>query len=84
MLTHGVDGAEIERRRRAIGLSRERLGAAAGGIASATVVRIERGLVKSHPSTIAALLAALEGAERQQGQGSKEVEAGADATAIQG
>ena len=63
MVTH-TDGATIEQRRLAAGLSRERLGAAAGGVASATIVRVERGLVNPHPRTLAALLAALDEAER--------------------
>ena len=58
-----VEGQEVEQRRRAAGLSRERLGAAAGGVVSATIVRIERGAVKPHPRTLAALLAALDEAE---------------------
>jgi transcriptional regulator with XRE-family HTH domain len=50
----------VESRRRAAGLSRERLGAAAGGISSATVRRIERGLVTPHPATVSALARALD------------------------
>lgn len=57
MITH--DGSSLERRRLALGLSREALGAAAGGIASATVQRIERGTVRPHPSTLSAIIAAL-------------------------
>lgn len=42
------------------GLSREALGALAGGISSATVARIERGIVDPHRSTKSALATALE------------------------
>jgi predicted transcriptional regulator len=59
MITHAPDGSSLERRRLALGLSREALGAAAGGIASATVQRIERGHVRPHPSTLSAIIAAL-------------------------
>jgi predicted transcriptional regulator len=59
MITHGVDGNTLKRWREACGLSRERLGAAAGGISSATVKRIEQGTVRPHASTVAALTAAL-------------------------
>jgi transcriptional regulator with XRE-family HTH domain len=55
----------LEVRRRAAGLSRERLGAAAGAISSATIKRIERGLVRPHPSTRVALAAALRCDERE-------------------
>jgi transcriptional regulator with XRE-family HTH domain len=50
---------ELERRRRAAGLSRERLGQAAGAISSATIRRIELGLATPHPSTRYALASAL-------------------------
>ncbi len=53
------DPRPLEQRRLALGYSRERLGAAAGGISSATVKRVERGLVKPHPATRAALARAL-------------------------
>jgi predicted transcriptional regulator len=59
MVTHAHDGATLERWRRSLGMSREALGAAVGGIASATVKRVERGEVKPHPSTLAALVGAL-------------------------
>lgn len=59
MMPRRVDGSALKRRRLEAGFSRERLGAAAGGIASATVVRVERGEVSPHPSTVAALAAAL-------------------------
>jgi DNA-binding XRE family transcriptional regulator len=49
----------LEQRRLALGYSRERLGAAAGGISSATVRRIERALVSPHPTTRRALARAL-------------------------
>jgi transcriptional regulator with XRE-family HTH domain len=50
---------DLLRRRLALGYSRERLGAAAGGISSATVKRVERGLVSPHPATLTALAQAL-------------------------
>ncbi len=53
-------GARVLERRHALGLSREALGAAAGGVSSATVYRIELGRVRPHPSTVRALLTALE------------------------
>jgi DNA-binding XRE family transcriptional regulator len=60
MTVHDEDGIGLlQRRRLALGLSRERLGAAAGGISSATVRRVERGLVSPHPATVAALARAL-------------------------
>jgi predicted transcriptional regulator len=52
----------IESRRQGLGLSREALGAAAGGVSSSTIRRIERGVVQPHPSTIAALIQALDAA----------------------
>ncbi len=54
-----ADLLPLERRRLALGLSRERLGAAAGGLGSATVRRVERGLVRPHPATLSALARAL-------------------------
>jgi transcriptional regulator with XRE-family HTH domain len=45
--------------RKARGLSRERLGAAAGGVSAATIRRTERGETRPHPRTLAALAAAL-------------------------
>jgi Helix-turn-helix len=69
MLGRPHDGPALERWRRALGLSREALGAAAGGIASATVRRVERSEVKPHPSTLAALVAALNQATREQRPG---------------
>ena len=60
MISRAADrAAGLERRRLALGYSRERLGAAAGGISSATVRRVERGLVRPHPATRAALARAL-------------------------
>jgi predicted transcriptional regulator len=58
-LCRAPDGPALERWRLSLGLSRERLGAAAGGISSATVRRIEREQVRPQPSTIAAILRAL-------------------------
>lgn len=59
MIGQRPDGPELERWRKSLGLSREALGAAAGGIASATVKRVERGEVKPQPSTLSALVGAL-------------------------
>jgi transcriptional regulator with XRE-family HTH domain len=59
MMREGDGVGLLQRRRQALGLSRERLGAAAGGISSATVRRVERGLVSPHPATVAALARAL-------------------------
>jgi len=53
----------IEARRQSLGLSREALGAAAGGVSSSTIRRIERGVVQPHPSTLAALAYALDAAQ---------------------
>jgi predicted transcriptional regulator len=53
----------IAERRNALGLSREALGQAAGGISSSTIRRIENGAVNPHPSTTTALYAALNAAE---------------------
>jgi ribosome-binding protein aMBF1 (putative translation factor) len=58
-------GGSIERRRMALGISRERLGAAAGGVARGTVERVERSQVKPHPRTVAALTQALDRAEQE-------------------
>jgi predicted transcriptional regulator len=66
MMTQPCDGAALEKWRRSLGMSREALGAAAGGIASATVKRVERGEVRPHPSTIAALVTALDRATNAQ------------------
>jgi transcriptional regulator with XRE-family HTH domain len=63
MLSRAVDGTVLERRRLALGLSRERLAAAAGDFSAATIKRVERGEVKPQPSTLAAILAALNRAE---------------------
>lgn len=52
-------GIALRARRDALALSRERLGARAGGISSATIARIERGAVTPHPATVAALAMAL-------------------------
>ncbi len=57
-------GAEIKARRLALKLSREALGAAAGGVSSSTVRRVEFATVHPHPSTIAALKQALDAADR--------------------
>lgn len=59
-----VNGSALEQRRLALGLSREALGARAGGIASATVRRLEKCEVRPHPSTVVAILAASDEAER--------------------
>jgi predicted transcriptional regulator len=66
MVTPAILGTALERRRLKLGLSREALGASAGGISAATIKRAERELVKPHPSTLAALTAALERAEVQR------------------
>jgi transcriptional regulator with XRE-family HTH domain len=58
MLSPREDGP-LKRRRTALGLSREALGGLAGGISSSTIRRIERDEVSPHPSTLAALAAAL-------------------------
>jgi hypothetical protein len=51
--------AFISERRRALGLSREVLGARAGGLASTTIWRAEHGSVQTKPETAALILAAL-------------------------
>ena len=53
-------GDVLAERRQALGLSREALGAAAGGVSSSTIRRIEHGRVRPHPSTVGALVAALD------------------------
>ena len=63
MKTQRSDGPAIKARRQSLGLSREALGAAAGGVSSSTVRRIERCEVQPHPSTVAALKGALDTAE---------------------
>ena len=78
MMVHSVDGTELEQRRLALGLSREALGAAAGGISSATVKRVERGEVRPQPSTLSAITAALERAE------SRTITSGNDETPVTG
>jgi len=65
MLIRRPDGAALESRRLSLGLSREALGAAAGGLASATIRRVERGEVTPHPSTLAAMRAALRAASSE-------------------
>jgi len=59
MISRTPDGAALKQWRLSVGLSREALGAAAGGISSATVRRIEHAEVRPHPSTVVALLNAL-------------------------
>jgi transcriptional regulator with XRE-family HTH domain len=60
MISHDAEDLKpLEQRRLALGYSRERLGAAAGGISSATVKRVERGRVRPHPATRVALARAL-------------------------
>ena len=59
MIAHGPVGEALKARRLALGLSRERLGARADGISSATITRIERGTVTPHPATVTALARAL-------------------------
>jgi transcriptional regulator with XRE-family HTH domain len=61
MMNQAADGImqPLQVRRLTLGLSRERLGAAAGGISQNTVYRIEHGLVNPHPATRAALARAL-------------------------
>jgi DNA-binding XRE family transcriptional regulator len=49
----------LEQRRLVAGYSRNRLGVAAGGVSSATIRRVERGLVRPHPITRVALAGAL-------------------------
>jgi transcriptional regulator with XRE-family HTH domain len=60
MIGRAADGLPLlEQRRLQLGYSRERLGAAAGGVTAGTIYRIERGQVTPHPSTLAALARAL-------------------------
>jgi transcriptional regulator with XRE-family HTH domain len=56
-------GTALRARREALKLSREALGAAAGGVSSSTIRRVELGTVRPHPSTISALAQALEAAD---------------------
>ena len=65
MTPHAAVGTTVRARRQALGLSREALGAAAGGVSSSTIRRIERGTVTPHPSTLAALTHALTAAAAQ-------------------
>ena len=65
-LTSNRIAAAIAERRRALGLSREALGQAAGGVSSSTVRRIENNSVNPHPSTATALCAALDAAEQEE------------------
>jgi transcriptional regulator with XRE-family HTH domain len=60
MMNHEAAGAAIKARRELLGLSREALGAAAGGVSCSTIRRVEREEVRSHPSTLAALTRALD------------------------
>lgn len=60
MVGSAQDVQALEVRRHALGLSREALGAAAGGVSANTIRRIERGVVRPHRSTVAALIAALD------------------------
>jgi transcriptional regulator with XRE-family HTH domain len=69
IVTRTHDGPALERWRKSLGMSREALGAAAGGIASATVKRVERSEGRPHPSTVAALVAALDRATNEQRPG---------------
>jgi DNA-binding XRE family transcriptional regulator len=60
MIEHKEDvRVSLEGRRLALGYSRERLGAAAGGLSAATVFRVERGMVAPRPATRVALARAL-------------------------
>jgi transcriptional regulator with XRE-family HTH domain len=58
MVAQTPDGS-LEQRRRARGLSREALGALAGGVSSSTIFRIERGQVTPNRATLALLAGAL-------------------------
>jgi predicted transcriptional regulator len=53
------NGQALRRWRESLGLSREALGAAAGGVSCSTIVRVEAGEVKPHPATLSALIRAL-------------------------
>jgi transcriptional regulator with XRE-family HTH domain len=55
----GAVGSPLRERREALELSREALGAAAGGISSTTIWRLENGTVRPHRSTLAAIARAL-------------------------
>lgn len=60
LMEHHVSvGSTLRERREALDLSREALGAAAGGISSTTIWRLENGTVRPHRSTVAALARAL-------------------------
>jgi predicted transcriptional regulator len=59
MTPHTSVGPGLRARRESLGLSREALGAAAGGISSATIARAEAGTVKPHRATMTALARAL-------------------------
>jgi hypothetical protein len=54
-MTVKPDGAAVEARRLELGLSREGLGFAAGGVCSSTIRRIERNIGTPNRSTSAAL-----------------------------
>lgn len=55
MKAQSAVGSAIQAARQSLGLSREALGAAAGGVSSSTIRRVEHGVVTPHPSTLAAL-----------------------------
>jgi transcriptional regulator with XRE-family HTH domain len=55
MLSEQSVGQALRLLRQLRGLTRQELGARAGGVAISTVARIERGEVEPHPSTLAAL-----------------------------
>ena len=60
MTAHVADKSPLRERREKLGLSREALGAAAGGVSSATIQRIEGRKVRPQRSTLAALANALD------------------------
>jgi predicted transcriptional regulator len=69
-------------RRKALGLSRERL-AAAAGVSGQTVARIEAGRVKPQPSTVAAILGALSAAEAETKSSPEEATSGSTNLPVQ-
>ena len=64
MTPYAAVGTAIKAQRQALGLSREALGAIAGGVSSSTIRRVERETVAPHPSTVAALTRALDAVAR--------------------
>lgn len=64
-----TNGATIEARRLGLGVSRDELGAKAGGVNPSTIWSLERERRRPHRSTLAAIVRALDELENSDGPG---------------